>query len=219
MDKKKGKDIFVAMPFRHEYDDVFLAIQKASSIAGLRTRRVDQEHFTGSIVSHIFAAIEASEFMVAVVSEENGNVYYEIGLAHCQKKPVVLLTTDTRALRFDLAQHRAVVYDPKNPFALVEELAKALVTLSDTSVDATSRLEQSLAPAESASANRKNIIDRARTTLVQEATLQEPAKVTMYESVPNTTDIAIEVTDFLGVRIRAIVDVNGIVRGMRRYEG
>src|SRR5438105_912049 len=104
MNKERARQVFVAMPFAGKHDAVFAAIEQASKIANLQPRRVDKEEFAGSIIAHIFSAVESADFMVAVVSEENGNVYYEIGLAHCQKKPVVLLTSETKALKFDLAQ-------------------------------------------------------------------------------------------------------------------
>lgn len=107
--------VFVAMPYREEYDRVFAVVQEAAANLGMVAQRADQDHFIGSIISHVRKSIEASYCLVAIASEENGNVYYEIGLAHCQKKPVVLLTSDADSLKFDLRDHRAIVYDPQNP--------------------------------------------------------------------------------------------------------
>ena len=82
----------------------------------------DQDAFAGSIISYIRESIQSAQYMVAVATEENGNVYYEIGLAHCQKKPVVLLTADPNSLKFDLRDHRTLVYDPGRPEALLDRL-------------------------------------------------------------------------------------------------
>ena len=68
--------------------------------------------------------------MVAIVTEENGNVYYEIGLAYCQNIPVVLLTSDARSLKFDLRDHRAIIYDDLNPEVVFEHLLETLIPLS-----------------------------------------------------------------------------------------
>ena len=100
-----ARTVFVAMPFTARYDPVLETIKDAAALLGLRVVQVGEEPFAGSIVSHIRSSIEGADLMAAVVTEENGNVYYEIGLAHCQRKPVVLLTDDPKSLKFDLREN------------------------------------------------------------------------------------------------------------------
>jgi hypothetical protein len=116
------KSLFVAMPFKPEYESVLETIREAADLLGMETVQIGDESFTGSIASQIRSAIEAAEVMTAIVTEDNGNVYYEIGLAHCQEKPVVLLTSNPDTIKFDLRDHRAIVYDPRRPRAIRDEI-------------------------------------------------------------------------------------------------
>ncbi len=126
-----AQNIFVAMPFKHSFDPVLDLIKDAANLLNAQAARLDEEPISGSIVSHIRSQIEQSDLMVAVVSEENGNVYYEIGLAHCQKKPVVLLTADPTTLKFDLRDHRAIVYDAQSPKTVRDELVRTIKAALD----------------------------------------------------------------------------------------
>ena len=124
--RKMARNVFIAMPFKDFPDPVLDVIKEAGHLLNTNTSRLDEQPLTGSIISHIRSQITQSDLMVAVVSEENGNVYYEIGLAHCQKKTVVLLTADPSTLKFDLRDHRAIVYDPKNPSRVRDELIRIM---------------------------------------------------------------------------------------------
>src|SRR4051812_2065753 len=92
--------LFVAMPFKRVYDPVLEIIKDSAHHLGMDIIQVGDESFTGSIISVIRSEIENADVMTAIVTEENGNVYYEIGLAHCQQKPVVLLTSDPQSMKF-----------------------------------------------------------------------------------------------------------------------
>jgi hypothetical protein len=204
------------MPFKREYDCVFDMICRAGELANLRVRRVDQEPFTGSMISHIMASIQASDFLLGVISEENGNVYYEIGLAHCQKKPVVLLTSDYDSLKFDLRDHRTIRYDPENPESALEELVKTLTVLQHPPDDPRLQLADSIDNPEQARRQMEQRIERAKRTLVEELSLQEPIEIMRIFRPEGSADLAIEVKDFFGDCYRAIIDVNFIVRDARR---
>jgi hypothetical protein len=211
------RNLFVAMPFKKEYEPVFKMIQKAAALTNISVRRVDREPFNGSIISYIRNTIEESDYMVAVASEENGNVYYEIGLAHCQKKPVIILTSDPKTLKFDLRDHRSIVYDSKNPSKTTDELVKHLSLLLGAQTDPTTHLAVSLgSSAHSPKAAYERGLEKAKQTIIAEANLHEPVEVTRIEFREKSGDIAIEVRDFFGDSARAIVDVNGIIRVLRR---
>ena len=155
--------------------------------------------------------------MVAVASEENGNVYYEIGLAHCQKKPVIILTSDPTTLKFDLRDHRSIVYDPKQPLKTTDELVKHLSLLLGAQTDPTTHLAVSLgSSAHNPTAAYERALEKAKQTIIAETNLQEPVEVTRIEFREKSGDIAIEVRDFFDDSARAIVDINGIIRVLRR---
>lgn len=196
--------VFVAMPFKPEYDTLYQSIKAAADMAGMEARRVDEDVFAGSIISHILSSIESADFVVAEVSENNGNVYYEIGLAHCQKKPVVLLATDLGAIRFDLRDHRVIRYDAKDPRSIEKPLARALSTLRNDKLDARASLENRYG------GNHKRAVEKIKATLKNDIGLQEPIEITAQHKLNG--DIAVEAVDFFGTKVKAIVDVNGIVR-------
>lgn len=135
MTKREPKTVFVAMPFRAAYEPILGVVKDAAHLLNIRVVQIGEEPFAGSIISHLRSEIDAADVMLAIVSEVNGNVYYEIGLAHCQAKPVVLLTSDTSALKFDLRDHRALVYDPKEPTAIRDELVRTLKAVLDETSD------------------------------------------------------------------------------------
>jgi len=59
-------------------------------------------------------------------------------------------------------------------------------------------------------------LEKARATVVSHLRLTEPAEITQAHFHANQREIAFEVKDFLGVRARANVDVNGIIRAIKR---
>src|ERR1700690_2916731 len=126
MNESKTKRLFIAMPFRDQYDPVLNLIKDAAGLLGMKPVQIGEEPFSGSIISQIRTQIEAADVMVAILTEENGYVYYEIGLAHCQRKPVLLLTSDPKSLKFDLRDHRALVYDPAKPECIRDDLISNL---------------------------------------------------------------------------------------------
>ena len=116
--------LFVAMKFDDSLDPVLGVIKAAGHSLNVPVSRLDEQPITGSIISHIRSQIDEAEVVVAVITDENGNVYYEIGLAHCRKKPVVILTPDPKSLKFDLRDHRAIKFDPKHPELIRDELVR-----------------------------------------------------------------------------------------------
>ena len=201
-------NVFVAMPFKHAFDPVLDLIKDAGHLLNTHIARLDEQPTTGSILSHIRAQIDHSDLVVAVVSEENGNVYYEIGLAHCQKKPVVLLTADPAALKFDLRDHRAVIYDPKDPMRARDELVRTMKAALDRTSDPDSFIKSALGPA-----------DTTVATVIQQAQLARPVQIMFRKVDPTTRELAMEVKDFLGTTVRAIFDVNGILITLKRMRG
>jgi hypothetical protein len=216
---KERRRVFVAMPFKSQYDQVLELIKKASYNLNLEVVHIGEQSFVGSIINHIRSEIESSDLMVAIVTEENGNVYYEIGLAHCQMKPVVLLTDDPDKLKFDLKDHRAIKYDITDPFASLPELTRLLASCIEPQPDL-GRFLANVYVGYSGNPNEAthyglNVILRS---LTHELSLEPPVKFISHTYREHTNDHAIEIEDFMGVRVKAIVDVNGGLRAMRRIE-
>jgi hypothetical protein len=121
--------IFVAMSFAQRFLARFERVI-APSIGSLSFRdtplephRVDSSIVGDSIMAEIVEGISNDVLVFADVSSigaiegravRNGNVLYELGLAHAMREPeqVVVFRSDTDALEFDVAGIRIRSYDP-----------------------------------------------------------------------------------------------------------
>ena len=85
---------FVMQPFAAPLGDYYEKIYRpAIEKAGLRPVRADAEIFaTGKIMDQVWSGINAAKVLVAELTSRNPNVFYELGLAHAMKKPVVLVS-------------------------------------------------------------------------------------------------------------------------------
>jgi hypothetical protein len=123
--------VFVAMPFKKEFDDIFyFGIQGAVHDNGFLCERIDQDSFTGDILSRILDKIEQAKFVVAELSGANPNVYLEVGYAWGKGKATILLTKDTKDLQFDIRGHKCLSYE--RIIDLKEILSKELNRLNKT---------------------------------------------------------------------------------------
>ncbi|HEX5760153.1 MAG TPA: hypothetical protein VF121_13260 [Thermoanaerobaculia bacterium] len=65
-------------------EDTYAAIKRACAAVGVRAERVDDIQFTGQITEKILGSIEMAGVIIADVTHERPNVYYEIGYAQGQ---------------------------------------------------------------------------------------------------------------------------------------
>ena len=63
-------------------------------------------------MQQILAGILEARVCVAQLTGKNANVFYELGIAHALKRPVVLISAAEDDVPFDLRHLRRVVYDP-----------------------------------------------------------------------------------------------------------
>lgn len=122
------KMVFVAMPFKDEFKDVYeKAIQAAIFEIGMKCIRVDEQVFTGPIMVKIDDNILKANVIVTELTEYNPNVFYELGLAHGYNKKVIMLTQDISKIPFDLRHLRIVKYE-KGALAIFKEQLKAEIS-------------------------------------------------------------------------------------------
>lgn len=109
---------FVMQPFAAPLGDYYEKIYKpAIEKAGLTPMRADTDIFaTGKIMDQVWTGINAAKVLVAELTSRNPNVFYELGLAHALKKPVVLVSAKEEDVPFDLQHIRVIYYDTSDPF-------------------------------------------------------------------------------------------------------
>ena len=102
---------FVLMPFHEDYDDIYrMGIKETASSLDIKAERVDEQIFQEGILERIYRQIEAADIIVADMSGQNPNVFYEVGFAHAKEKLCILLTKNPADIPFDLKHHRHIVY-------------------------------------------------------------------------------------------------------------
>jgi nucleoside 2-deoxyribosyltransferase len=102
---------FVLMPFDKAFDDTYkMGIKETAAQLDIDAERVDEQIFQEGMLERIYRQIEVADIIIADMSGQNPNVFYEVGYAHAQEKICILLTRDADDIPFDLKHHRHIVY-------------------------------------------------------------------------------------------------------------
>ena len=102
---------FVIMPFDEDFDGVYSGfIEPVLKEAGFTVDRADNIESQQNILRDIVEKIHQSALIVADLTGANPNVFYELGLAHALRKPVILLTQRVADVPFDMKSYRLLEY-------------------------------------------------------------------------------------------------------------
>lgn len=104
---------FVMQPFdRGKYDKRYEEVFKpAIEAAGLESYRVDQDVSVVTPITSIEDGIRNSAICLAEISEDNANVWYELGFAFALERPVVMVcSNDRQKFPFDIAHRLVITY-------------------------------------------------------------------------------------------------------------
>jgi hypothetical protein len=115
---------FVIAPFGREFDLVYRDhIRPTLESAGLTPRRIDESTESAEITSLIQEETVRAHLVVADLSGRNPNVFYEIGFAHANGIPGILLIQDISEAPFDVRQWRMITYRLEDIEKLDRELS------------------------------------------------------------------------------------------------
>lgn len=109
-------ECFVAQPFREPYQGRFDEdIRPAIEAAGLAAYKVDKDPSADRLIEDIEGAIERAAVVLVDITEDNANVWYELGYSQALKKPLVLIccATDrapTAQFPFDIRHRKVISY-------------------------------------------------------------------------------------------------------------
>lgn len=127
--RKLKRKIFVIMPFKGEYNPLYdETIKKAIINQEFIPVRADRLNLVGNAIEVLRSAINSCDAAIALITDRNPNVMYELGLAHALGKPVIIMNeldhkSDLPELPFDLKNEYVVGYD--------EDLTKTRKSLED----------------------------------------------------------------------------------------
>ncbi|MFH0796965.1 MAG: hypothetical protein V2A65_07920 [Candidatus Omnitrophota bacterium] len=110
---KTSQTAFVIMQFSPEFDDLYREVIKPTCEAfGYTVKRADDMYTSNLIIQDITRSISEASLVIADVTPNNPNVYYEIGYSHAIRKKTVMLCDKKReSLPFDIAANRTIFYD------------------------------------------------------------------------------------------------------------
>ncbi len=115
------------MPFDDAFNDTYkLGIKETAAQLDISAERVDEQIFQEGILERIYRQIDVSDLIIADMSGQNPNVFYEVGYAHAKEKLCILMTKNADDIPFDLKHHRHIVYG-ESISGLKESLAAELV--------------------------------------------------------------------------------------------
>ena len=103
---------FVLMPFAEDFVGVYAEfIKPVLKDAGFSTvDRANDIESQQNILRDILDKIDKSDLIIADLTSANPNVFYELGIAHALRKPVILVTQSIEEVPFDLKPYRLLEY-------------------------------------------------------------------------------------------------------------
>lgn len=110
---RQSPQAFVVMQFSDEFNALYNdVIRPTLKNFGFAVMRADDIYKSGLIIEDITRSIEEASLVIADITLDNPNVFYEVGYAHGIKKPTILLSERQRqALPFDVSGFRTLFYD------------------------------------------------------------------------------------------------------------
>jgi len=126
---------FVIMPFQVSHSALYdFVIEPAVKGLGHECIRLDRLAAPGNVGAQVELGIREADYVVVVLDGMRPNVIYELGLAHGQGKPAILmnqrgsLNTEGESIPFDLTMEQRLEYDAIDRL-LPEKLQKVIGSL------------------------------------------------------------------------------------------
>jgi hypothetical protein len=120
---------------RAHADDVFnYIIEPVTKSLGYETERGDHMARPGRISDQMYERILHDDLLIAVLTFQNPNVYYELAIAHSAARPLIILCEASHdSLPFDVKDQRVIFYDlrPRSLFdgTYKKQLEKAILQI------------------------------------------------------------------------------------------
>jgi len=107
--------------------DAHAAIKRVASRLCLRAERIDDIAHIDQINDKVLGSIRCAEYIIADLTHERPNVYYELGYAHAFGKKTILTAREGTNLHFDIRNYPVIFYS--SSVQLEDEVVKFLSKL------------------------------------------------------------------------------------------
>ena len=116
---------FTVMQFSSPFNEIYSnVIKKVCERNGLESVRADEITGPGLIIGDVIQQILDSKVIIADITHQNANVFFEVGYAFALNKPTILIAEKPTNLPFDLSPFRVLFYE--NSIAGKEKVEEAL---------------------------------------------------------------------------------------------
>jgi len=103
---------FVLMPFSSKFEDTYkFGIKEPAADLDILAEKVDEQIYSEGILERIYRQIDLADIIIADMTGQNPNVFYEVGYAHAKGKLCIHLTSNADDIPFDLKHKRHIVYE------------------------------------------------------------------------------------------------------------
>lgn len=111
--KSEQPKAFIVMQFTEEFNSLYTEVIKPiCEDYGYEVVRADNIYTNTQLIQDITTALRESSLVLADITPDNPNVYYEVGFAHALDKPTILLCDRARErLPFDVSGFRCIFYE------------------------------------------------------------------------------------------------------------
>lgn len=157
---KKDKFIFVIMPFKEELNNVYYAIETTiKEMGGYEYERADVEYTKDAIwCKRICRNILRAQYVIADITGNNPNVFYELGFAQAvDNTNPIIITQNVKDVPFDIAPINLIEYNVNNLKDLGSKIKNAIETIAAEVPIITNRT-----PEETIAELRKQLLDEEK---------------------------------------------------------
>jgi hypothetical protein len=118
--------IFLVLPYKREFEDIYESVKMASSLSGHTITRAEDFENEDDIVKKVNDAIDNSDLVVADVSNfsKGDNVIDEFVKAQTSGKPIIPICIKSEEIPIDLSNYKSIIYDR---LRLQETLVRPLI--------------------------------------------------------------------------------------------
>ena len=106
-----NKMVFIIMSFKPDLNSTFDCVKEIAKEFGLEAKRVDLELGDFKITDKIIQMIEESRFVIADLTHDRPNVYFELGYARGIDKTVITTVKGETKVHFDVKDWKYLKYD------------------------------------------------------------------------------------------------------------